>query len=177
MHGKELILSKGKLFLCNTILGDNMNKHRIAAINISFGGRDECILHYSSGILHGLVFCFQISELVLQTNLIVQKRLNQCRRRASSAVCGSLKASNRVVAVNGTNTILIQTGHNVRYIVRKESFAVEHVGDQLSHRVGTHLLAVVVNVELLLDTKLNKTKLIMNKLIVPEFELQAILQM
>ena len=85
---------------------------------------------------------------VLEVDLVVQERHDQRRRRACCSALLPLVTADRVVGVQRTLAVLVQTTQDCVYVVREESLVVENVAETLGAGGDGHGLAVLVLVHL-----------------------------
>nr|POE63607.1 hypothetical protein CFP56_04510 [Quercus suber] len=86
--------------------------------------------------------------LVLQVDLVVQKRHDQTRCRAGRAALLSLIAAHGVVAVQRALAFLVDAAEDGRDVVGEEALLVQDVAQALRARVHRDVLAVLVLVHL-----------------------------
>src|SRR5215469_13835663 len=86
--------------------------------------------------------------LILEIDLVIQKRHDQTRRRTRSPALLPLIAANWIIAVKRALALLVQSSQNRMHVVGKEALAVEDVTQSLGACGDAHGLAVLVLVHL-----------------------------
>ena len=84
--------------------------------------------------------------LVLEVDLVVEERHDERRSSTSSTTLLSLVTAHRVVGVEGTLSILVDTAQDGVDIVREEALVVEDVTQTLGAGGNSHGLVVAVTV-------------------------------
>lgn len=137
-----LIPLKREKLLSNSFLGDNQNLQAITNMNMTLSSRRK-------GVLHKLESLFQcerwrvLNLLVLLVDLTIKEGHDQRSGRSSSSAELSLVRSDRVVRVDGTLALLIETSNDGVHVVREESLVVKHVLNSSGSRLHLEWLVVL----------------------------------
>lgn len=144
-----LIFAQRIVLDLDAILGDYINRDRVAAVDISLRGRDERIADNSHGSVACLVAHQVLVELeraveVLETKLGVENGLDESGRRAGRTVHLALETTHRIVAKHGALTVRVETSDDCVDIIGKESLVVEHGRGELCDRWRGHRFQAVL---------------------------------